>query len=73
MDEYGEIAIVGTALRQLQFDDVMWNSNYRNFTFGLKSDEHRIIWWRRAKKQAEAGVPAMQQLLLKVIELRMTS
>lgn len=48
----------------------MWASNMRLFNYRYES-KARIIWWRRAKKQAEAGVPAMQQLLLKVIELRL--
>ena len=41
---------------------VFWNLDPRN----------RVLWWRRAKQQAELGVPAMQTLLLKVIELRLT-
>jgi hypothetical protein len=69
MDEYDEVKLVMSALTLLTFEDEMWRSN--RLLFGRYADKQRIIWWRRAKKQAEAGVPAMQQLLLKVIELRL--
>ncbi len=69
MDEYDEVKLVMSALTLLTFGDEMWRSN--RLLFGRYDSKQRIIWWRRAKKQAEAGVPAMQQLLLKVIELRL--
>ena len=70
MDEYAEVGLVAKALYLLTATDPMWESNLRMFTRKYNITQ-RIIWWRRAKKQAEAGVPAMQQLLLKVIELRL--
>lgn len=70
MDEYDEIKLVYAALQTFAEDDTKWDSNCSMFCW-LYEDKQRIIWWRRAKKQAEAGVPAMQQLLLKVIELRL--
>lgn len=35
--------------------------------------ENKVKWWRLAQFQAERGAPAMQTLVLKVIELRMKS
>lgn len=70
MDEYDEIRLVASAMWKLRAEDNMWSSNYYMFT-SRYGDKQRIVWWRRAKRQAEAGVPAMQQLLLKVIELRL--
>ena len=70
MDEYDEIKLVYAALQKLAEDNINWESKRSIFCW-LYEDKQRIIWWRRAKKQANAGVPAMQQLLLKVIELRL--
>ena len=70
MDEYDEIKLVYSALQMFAEGDIKWGSNRSVFCWTY-DDKQRIIWWRRAKKQAEAGVPAMQQLLLKVIELRL--
>ena len=70
MDEYDEIELVESALYALTDKSEMWDSNRVLFAYRY-DNKQRIIWWRRAKKQAEAGVPAMQELLLKVIELRL--
>ena len=70
MGEYDEIELVAQALHKLYSENDAWGSNRALFLYSY-DDKKRIIWWRRAKKQAEAGVPAMQQLLLKVIELRL--
>lgn len=70
MDEYEEVKLVASAMWKLRAEDNMWSSNYYMFS-NKYGDKQRVVWWRRAKKQAEAGVPAMQQLLLKVIELRL--
>ena len=69
MNEYEEIRLVMDALSILTYENDMWRSN--RLMFERYSSKQRIVWWRRAKKQAEAGVPAMQQLLLKIIELRL--
>lgn len=70
MDEYEEVKLVASAMWKLRAENSMWGSNYYMFS-NKYGDKQRVVWWRRAKKQAEAGVPAMQQLLLKVIELRL--
>lgn len=68
-DEY-EVSLVNQALRTLVLYDELWTKNYETFAYRMDT-RARIIWWRGAKKQAEAGVPAMRTLLSKVIELRL--
>ena len=63
-----EHQLVAAALLELQ-KDIRWYPNYIKWT---RLDEAaRTKWWRLAKAQAEKGAPAMQTLVLKVIELRM--
>ena len=57
------------ALVRLSNEHEIWRTNAINF--GVLSDAERARWWHRAKYQAEQGVPAMQELVLKVIEVRM--
>ena len=70
MDEVEETWDVLRALQYLLKEDRIWLKNLT--TFGQMKPLQRYQWWRRAKQQAELGVPAMQTLLLKVIELRLT-
>lgn len=58
------------ALHHLDDEDAIWESNLS--IFSRMDMRGRILWWRAAKKQAQLGVPAMQALLLKVIELKLT-
>jgi len=61
---------VHTALADLFYTDPVWRLNYNNFYLMSLTDQYR--WWYRAKAQARNGAPAMQTLLAKVIELRLT-
>lgn len=58
------------ALGNLVREDPIWAHNYN--VFSALTPTQRYRWWERAKKQAAFGAPAMQTLLLKVIELRLT-
>ena len=69
-DEVAETWNVQRALNKLAWYDPMWRSNL--VIFERMRPTQRILWWRAAKKQAQLGAPAMQTLLLKVIELRLT-
>lgn len=71
MDEVEETWDVLRAL-QILYRDVshIWRKNLT--TFEHLTPTGRVVWWRRAKHQAGLGAPAMQTLLLKVIELRLT-
>ena len=69
-DEVAETYLVQGALWVLSNANPIWRKNHD--TFCSQDPRNRILWWRRAKQQAELGVPAMQTLLLKVIELRLT-
>jgi hypothetical protein len=69
-DEIVETWNVRRALVTLHHIDPIWFSNLA--TFERMNPRARILWWRGAKKQAQCGVPTMQTLLLKVIELRLT-
>lgn len=60
-----------SALTWLSVNVDHWDSNLA--TFMRMDPEQRRRWWYRARQQANKGVPAMQTLLLKVIELRMKS
>lgn len=68
--ELAETWRVLEALKRLCRANPIWNKNYDSFV--RMDSTRRIRWWRSAKKQAELGVLAMQQLLLKVIEIRLT-
>jgi hypothetical protein len=69
-DEVAETWDVQRALVTLHHIDPIWFSNLA--TFERMNPRTRILWWRGARKQAQLGVPAMQTLLLKVIEIRLT-
>lgn len=69
-DEVAETYLVQQALHQLSQTHRIWEKNMN--TWYAQEPRSRILWWRRAKQQAELGAPAMQTLLLKVIELRLT-
>ena len=71
MDEVEETYMVIDALRSLHLRHDIWSKNYMTFLRMIPTA--RVWWWRAAKKQAEAGVPAMQTLLAEVIKLRMTT
>jgi hypothetical protein len=68
MIEEEEHHLVLKALAALYAEDSMWRSNF--YIFHDADFNLRYRWWCRAKKQAELGAPAMQTLLLKVIQLR---
>lgn len=69
-DEEAETWNVQRAMTFLNADNHMWSKNLS--CFKRMGAVQRIRWWRAAKKQAQLGAPAMQALLLKVIELRLT-
>jgi hypothetical protein len=69
-DEVAETWDVQRALVKLHYVDPIWFGNLA--TFECMNPRARILWWRGARKQAQLGVPAMQTLLLKVIEIRLT-
>lgn len=69
-DEYVEVILVEEAIHRLCMANPIWAKN--RTVFWNLDPRNRVLWWRRAKQQAELGVPAMQTLLLKVIELRLT-
>lgn len=70
MDEIKETYMVIEALRGLSERLAVWSRNYEAYV--SMTPTSRVWWWRAAKKQAEAGMPAMQTLLAEVIKLRMT-
>lgn len=65
-----ELNLVLDALRDLTKGNEMWRSNFN--VFSRYTPEKRDRWWFFAQRQAEAGVPRMQELTLKVIQLRLT-
>ena len=69
-DEVAATRAIHMALIRLADQDAMWESNFS--IYSRMDVRRRILWWRAAKKQAQLGAPAMQTLLLKVIELRLT-
>lgn len=69
MDEWEELELVRDALHALRMSDDAWQSNW--YHFKRLPDVQRYRWWQLAKKQADKGLPSMQQLLLEVIKLRM--
>jgi hypothetical protein len=69
MDEVEETYMVMTALDNLTRVHSIWAKNY--LSYSAMTPTARIWWWRAAKKQAEAGVPAMATLLTEVVKLRM--
>ena len=69
-EDKAELSRVHTALTQLFIADIVWQLNFSNFN--MMSFDSQYRWWYRAKAQARAGAPAMQTLLAKVIELRLT-
>lgn len=69
-ETWAEHRNVVQALMTLSQEHSIWYSNYS--TFCNMTDDNRYRWWERAKKQAALGAPAMQTLLSKVIELRLT-
>lgn len=70
IDEVAETWLVMSALNRLAVQDEMWSKNRRSFL--RMTPTNRIWWWRMAKLNANAGVPAMQLLLTNVITLRLT-
>lgn len=71
MDEVEETYLVMHCLDKLVDQNSIWSKNYS--TYVAMTPSARVWWWRAAKKQAAEGVPAMQTLVAKFIELRMTS
>ena len=71
MDEWDELELVARALVRLAATDPGWSSNY--YAFGRMTRNERYRWWQLAKRQAEKGLPSMQQLVLEVIKRRMQS
>ena len=68
MDEVEETYLVMEALHDLSNRDNIWTKNYTSF-IGM-TPTARVWWWRAAKKQAKADVPAMRTLLAEFIKLR---
>lgn len=68
MGDVEESYMVMEALHDLADRDNIWMKNYTSF-LGM-TPTARVWWWRAAKKQAEADVPAMRTLLAEVIKLR---
>lgn len=64
-----ELGRVRTVLWELQHEQPIWRKNWDVFSHMEYVQQH--AWWERAKKQATAGVPAMQELMLRVIEKRL--
>jgi hypothetical protein len=58
------------AMQCLLKDNRMWLCNLNSFM--RMKPLQRYQWWQRAKRHAELGAPAMQLLVLKVIELKLT-
>lgn len=69
MDEWDELSLVARALVELTATKPGWSSNY--YAFGRMTPPERYRWWQLAKRQADKGLPSMQQLVLEVIKLRM--
>jgi len=69
-EDKAELKRVCDALASLFYTNPVWRLNYNNFYIMTLADQYR--WWYRAKAQARLGAPAMQTLLAKVIELRLT-
>lgn len=64
-----ELERVGAVLRELTLEQPIWRKNLHTW---LALDEtQRYYWWERCKKQALAGVPTWQEVLLRVIEKRL--
>lgn len=70
IDEVAETHLVMFALNRLAVQDEMWSKN--RLVYQRMNPTNRIWWWRMAKANANAGVPAMQLLLTNVITLRLT-
>ena len=66
-----ELYRVHRALNILCRENPIWESNLNVFLRMDHTQRHR--WWERAKRQAELGAPAMKTLVLKVIQLRLTT
>lgn len=66
-----EYDLVLGALSELMLENEYWFSNYKLY---IQYDRPMQEWWfRRAKLQAEKGVPAMRELVDRVIALKMQS
>lgn len=70
IDEVAETYLVMEALDNLSQQDDMWDKN--RLVYERMTPTKRIWWWRMAKANANAGIPAMQLLLTNVITLRLT-
>ena len=68
-EEVAETYLVQRALNELVNENEFWMTNLNKFYKMLPTA--RILYWRGVKKQAEAGVPAMVDLVSKVITLRL--
>ena len=66
-----EMILVNAALNNLYRTNPAWFKNLNVF-YDL-APMRRVWWWRRAKKQADLGVPSMRTLVAEVIKLRMTT
>ncbi len=70
IDEVAETYLVMEALDDLARRDFIWDKN--RLVYQRLTPTARVWWWRMAKVNATAGIPSMQQLLTKVITLRLT-
>lgn len=70
-EENCELIRVYAALRNLQAENPMWETNLRKFS---KADtQSRLRWWLAFKQQAVTGAPAPKLLLARVTHLRLTT
>jgi len=65
-----ELELVLRALQNLTIRNEMWRSNLNIFV--RYTVEKRERWWVIAQREAEKGAPRMNELVLKVIEMRLT-
>ena len=65
-----ELSLVLDALRHLTMRNEMWRSNLNVFI--RYTPEKRERWWAIAQREAQRGAPRMNELVLKVIEMRLT-
>ena len=64
-----ELDRVELVLRELKQEQPIWRKNW--YVWSAMDPTQRHYWWERCKKQALAGVPIWQEVLVRVIEKRM--
>lgn len=64
-----ELTLFRKALFELLEENKMWRKNVNTF---LAWDTHHQEWWiRRIKTQASKNIPAAEQVMRKVVEIRL--